>query len=96
MNDVLNTQGYAQAAWWNRIPFEAWILMAFIGVCGNGLLSFHSTQLQLNSLRSYFFPFLLSTAFLVVADLDSPRGGLIQIAPVNLQSVSATIAEDQK
>ena len=24
MNDVLNSQGYTQAAWWNRIPIAAW------------------------------------------------------------------------
>lgn len=24
MNDVLNSQGYTQAAWWNRIPVAAW------------------------------------------------------------------------
>src|SRR5580700_426459 len=24
MNDVLNSQGYTQAAWWNRIPTGAW------------------------------------------------------------------------
>jgi hypothetical protein len=27
MNDVLNSQGYTQAAWWNRIPAAAWVLM---------------------------------------------------------------------
>ena len=27
MNDVLNSQGYTQAAWWNRIPPAAWTLM---------------------------------------------------------------------
>jgi hypothetical protein len=26
MNDVLNSQGYTQAAWRNRIPIEAWML----------------------------------------------------------------------
>jgi len=26
MNDVLNSQGYTQAAWWNRIPVGAWCL----------------------------------------------------------------------
>jgi hypothetical protein len=25
MNDVLNSQGYTQAAWWNRIPVAAWV-----------------------------------------------------------------------
>ena len=34
MNDVLNSQGYAQAAWWNRIPVMAWCLMAAIAVVG--------------------------------------------------------------
>src|SRR6266566_8656055 len=33
MNDVLNSQGYTQAAWWNRIPLAAWALMAAIAVC---------------------------------------------------------------
>ena len=28
MNDVLNSQGYTQAAWWNRIPGSAWGLDA--------------------------------------------------------------------
>ena len=27
MNDVLNSQGYTQAAWWNRIPGAAWALL---------------------------------------------------------------------
>src|SRR5206468_3740982 len=30
MNDVLNSQGYTQAAWRNRIPIEGWALMVFI------------------------------------------------------------------
>ena len=32
MNDVLNSQGYTQAAWWNRIPPAAWLLMTVIAV----------------------------------------------------------------
>ena len=28
MNDVLNSEGYTQAAYWNRIPLEAWALLA--------------------------------------------------------------------
>ncbi len=40
MNDVLNAQGYTQAAWRNRIPVSAWVLMAAIAVCGNILVGF--------------------------------------------------------
>jgi hypothetical protein len=28
MNDVLNSQGFTQAAWWYRIPTAAWCLMS--------------------------------------------------------------------
>src|SRR5208283_5858859 len=35
MNDVLNSQGYTQAAWWNRIPPAAWVLMGVIAICCN-------------------------------------------------------------
>src|SRR5438046_10155199 len=37
MNDVLNSQGYTQAAWWNRIPGTAWGMMSAIAGAGNVL-----------------------------------------------------------
>ena len=40
MNDVLNSQGYTQAAWWNRIPSSAWGLMIAIAVCCNLLVGY--------------------------------------------------------
>ena len=41
MNDVLNSQGYTQAAWWNRIPIGAWALLIIISIFCN-LLRLHS------------------------------------------------------
>src|SRR6516164_8801822 len=40
MNDVLNSQGYTQAAWWNRIPVAAWGLMAAISISSNLLIGY--------------------------------------------------------
>ena len=40
MNDVLNSQGYTQAAWWNRIPAAAWLLMTAIAVCCHLLIGY--------------------------------------------------------
>ena len=42
MNDVLNSQGYTQAAWWNRIPLAAWGLMAAIAICCNVLIGYRA------------------------------------------------------
>ena len=40
MNDVLNSQGYTQAAFWNRIPTAAWGLMVAIAICCNLLVGY--------------------------------------------------------
>ncbi len=32
MNDLLNSQGYTQAAWWNRIPRPARLLLLLFGI----------------------------------------------------------------
>ena len=44
MNDVLNSEGYTQAAWWNRIPIAAWALMAAIAVCCSLLLGYDAPE----------------------------------------------------
>ena len=44
MNDVLNSQGYTQAAWWNRIPAGAWSLMFAIAMFSNALVGFGSRR----------------------------------------------------
>lgn len=46
MNDVLNARGYAQAAWWNRIPVAAWGLMAAIAICSNLLIGYGARRVK--------------------------------------------------
>jgi hypothetical protein len=88
MNDVLNSQGYTQAAWWNRIPTAAWTLMQSIAICCNVLLAYTSRRSSDRSSRFFILPLILSISFLLIADLDSPRGGLIRVSPQNLISLS--------
>ena len=44
MNDVINSQGNTQAAFWNRIPNAAWLLMAAIALCANVLFGYRSRK----------------------------------------------------
>src|SRR5882762_11222757 len=44
MNDVLNSQGYTQAAWIYRIPSEAWILMAVMAIFCNLMIGYGSRR----------------------------------------------------
>jgi hypothetical protein len=89
MNDVLNSQGYTQAAWWNRIPIAAWALMAAIAICCNLLIGYGARQTE----RRIFLimPVAVSIAFFLVSDIDSPRGGTIRVVPQNLLSLSQSL-----
>ena len=89
MNDVLNSQGYTQAAWWNRIPVSAWSLMILIAVCSNLLVGYGVRTA--GSLLLLILPLVVAMSFLLIADIDSPRGGLIKIFPQNLESLSRSL-----
>jgi len=91
MNDVLNSQGYTQAAWWNRIPIAAWALMAAIAVCSNVLLDLTMRNDKKGLAMLLVLPLVVSIAFLLIADIDSPRGGLIRVIPQNLLSLSQSL-----
>ena len=90
VNDVLNSQGYTQAAWWYRIPGEAWVLMIAIAIYANLLMGFSAQGLRTNSLL-LVLPLLVDISILLVADTDSPRGGLVRVHPVNLIALSKSL-----
>ncbi len=89
MNDVLNSQGYTQSAWSYRIPAEAWYLMVVIAVACTLLFGYGARR----SSRYLFLvlPFALAVSFFLIADVDSPRRGLVSVYPQNLSSLSQTL-----
>jgi hypothetical protein len=91
MNDVLNSQGYTQAAWWNRIPTAAWVLMALIGVGCNVLFGYSARRPEAAKGRFLVLPLIVAVSFFLIADLDSPRGGMIRVHPQNLISLSDSL-----
>jgi hypothetical protein len=91
MNDVLNSQGYTQAAWWNRIPTGAWILMAAIALISHVLLGYGAQSAKAESALFVVLPFVVAVSFLLIADIDSPRSGVIRVKPQNLISLAASL-----
>ncbi len=87
MNDVLNRQGYTQAAWWNRIPIAAWGLMWAIAICCNLMLGSYIRPEKDHWLRLTVMPLVVAVSFMLIADIESPRGGLIRVKPQNLMSL---------
>jgi hypothetical protein len=91
VNDVLNSQGYTQAAWWNRIPHAAWALMLVIAVLGNLLAGYGASWSKVAPALLLVMPILVSISFLLIADIDSPRGGVIRVSPQNLHDLVRTL-----
>jgi hypothetical protein len=91
MNDVINSQGYAQAAFWNRIPRAVWWLMAAIAFCSNVLFGFRSRDGKAARKISLVLPFVVYMAFLLIADIDAPRHGLIHVDPQNLENLAKSL-----
>jgi hypothetical protein len=91
MNDVFNAQAYTQAAWWNRIPMPAWVLLLSIGMCCNGLLGYASRRPEGHWRVFLLLPLIASVSFFLIADIDSPRGGIIRVHPQNLESVMRSL-----
>ncbi len=90
MNDVINSQGYTQAAFWNRIPTAAWFLMAAIALCCNVLFGYRSRNGDVGKL-AFVLPLVVSIALLLIADIDTPRHGLIHVSPQNLESLAKSL-----
>ena len=91
MNDVLNSQSYTQAAWWNRIPIAAWALMAAIGIVSNILVGYGTRQLKPRYMLPFVVPAIMSISFFLISDIDSPRGGIIHVVPQNLLSLAESL-----
>jgi hypothetical protein len=92
MNDVINSQGYTLAAWRNRIPSAGWGLMIVIAICSNLLVGYNARQTAAGIKRFFVLPLIFSVSFFFIADIDSPRGGLIRIQPVNLDGAIPQIS----
>jgi hypothetical protein len=91
MNDVINSQGYTQAAYWNRIPAAAWYLMGAIALCASALLGYRSKNGNSAGRLVFVLPLVVSISILLIADIDAPRHGLIKVRPQNLESLAKSI-----
>jgi hypothetical protein len=89
MNEVLNSQGYTQAGWWNRVPIAAWILLIAISMFCNLMIGYAAHRNS--TFRFLILPIALSLSLFLIADIDSPRGGVIRIHPQNLKALSESL-----
>jgi hypothetical protein len=91
MNEVLDDQGYAAAAWRNRLPVENYFLMAALALLANGLIGFGAPKTMPRTAVLTIMPAIISVAFFLIVDIDSPRGGFVHVEPHNLLELAESI-----
>ena len=89
MNDVLNRQGYTQAAFLNRVPVAAWLLMVAIAIFCNFLLGYRAHGKA--KVMFLILPVAISISFFLISDIDSPRRGVIMVHPQNLEILQQSL-----
>ncbi|MBN9086535.1 MAG: hypothetical protein J0J01_06475 [Reyranella sp.] len=91
MNDVINAQGYTQAAWWNHVPMSAVTLMGAIAFMCNVLIGYGAKAAPLHKRLLTILPLFVALAFALIFDIDTPRLGLIKIVPQNLVALQGSL-----
>jgi hypothetical protein len=90
MNDVLDSRGWTEAAWRNRIPTAAWVLLFAIAICCNFLIGYGARQTSIGLFM--VLPLAVSVSFFLLAELDNPLTGVVRVQPENLSTLSETLS----
>jgi len=88
LNDVFNSTDATAAAWLDRIPIPAWWLLALIALGANMTLGFGARRFNALLL---VVPLAASVSFFLIADIDSPRGGVVEVPPLNLLRLAKSL-----
>ncbi len=92
MNKVTDSERSTQAAWEDRVPIPAWALMFVIAIFSCALIGYYEQPSEKPRRFYVLLPLLLAVASYIIADLDSPRGGLITVSAKNLEGVTQSIS----
>ena len=82
LNDVMNSEASTQAAFDNRVPLVAWLLIVVIASGCSFLIGLRAHRTDW--LVFLVIPIAVSISLFLIADLDSPREGAIRNGPKNL------------
>jgi hypothetical protein len=91
MSDVINSQGYTLAAWRDRLLIEVWTLLFLVAATCNFLIGFGAERLS--PATQAILPMTAALAFILIADVEGPRNGLVQVQPVNLRDAAEAMRE---
>ena len=65
--------------------------MAMIALCCTTLAGYSARNAKAETYLLLVLPLVVSISFFLIADIDSPRGGVIRVLPQNLTSLAEAL-----
>jgi len=65
--------------------------MAVIAICCNLLVGYGVRRGEAKGVLLFVLPLILSISFTLIANIDSPRGGMVRVHPQNLEGLSQSL-----
>ena len=65
--------------------------MAAIAIFCNVLVGYGARMVKVEGILLLILPLVVAIAFFLIADIDSPRGGVIRVNPHNLASLAESL-----
>ncbi|MFK2872585.1 bestrophin-like domain [Dyella lipolytica] len=89
LNDMIDLDGKRIAARLNRIPLDIWVLLALLSIMTSVVVGYG--QRHRGALATFVPVLMVAIAVSLIADLDSPVSGLIQVSQQSMQTLSADL-----
>lgn len=80
LNETIDLEATRIAATRNHVPGAVWLLLLCVAGCGMWLTGWEAGMARGHPfLARFLLPLLIAVAIALIADIDSPRGGLITL-----------------
>lgn len=89
VNAMVDARSTAVSTFGDRIPLAAWGLMIFLAVIANVILGYAAHKVD----EALFvaLPIALAASFFLIAEMQSPGAGVVQVSARNLEATAAAL-----
>lgn len=86
-NELYISQEKTTVSWRYQIPNIVWGLLIFFALVSNFLIGYNARREQGMNMLILIFPFLITLALFIIAEIDIPGKGVIHVTPDDLLSL---------
>lgn len=92
-NELYVAQQKTMSSWRHQIPSVAWALLVLCAICSNFLIGYNARGKSGGNTLVCIMPIFTALALFMIAEIDVPGKGLIQVKPDNLKALIVTLEQ---